>query len=88
MRAGLLPRPLPGNPGRLPYTHPPPPLPPAQPKGIVEFADLIVVNKADGELKGAAGRAAAEYSSASRLMRARLQCWVPQVLECSAHTSR
>ncbi len=38
-------------------------------RGIVEIADLLVVNKADGDLAGAARRAAAEYSHALRLLR-------------------
>jgi LAO/AO transport system kinase len=38
-------------------------------KGIVEIADLLVVNKADGDLAAAAQRAAAEYSHALRLLR-------------------
>src|SRR3546814_4827179 len=32
-------------------------------KGIVELADAVIVNKADGDLKPAADRAAAEYRS-------------------------
>jgi GTPase len=38
-------------------------------KGIVELADLIVVNKADGDLKPAALRAVADYRHALRLLR-------------------
>jgi LAO/AO transport system kinase len=38
-------------------------------KGIVEIADLLVVNKADGDLAAAAQRAASEYSHALRLLR-------------------
>jgi LAO/AO transport system kinase len=38
-------------------------------KGIVELADLLLINKADGELEAAAGRAAAEYTSALNLLR-------------------
>lgn len=37
-------------------------------KGIVELADLILVNKADGELARAARRAAAEYHGALNLI--------------------
>lgn len=40
-------------------------------RGIFEFADLVLVNKSDGELKEHATRAAAEYSSALRLRPAR-----------------
>ena len=38
-------------------------------KGIVELADLVVVNKADGDLKPAALRAVADYRHALRLLR-------------------
>ncbi|HWI27365.1 MAG TPA: methylmalonyl Co-A mutase-associated GTPase MeaB [Stellaceae bacterium] len=38
-------------------------------KGIVELADLLVVNKADGDLKPAALRAVADYRHALRLLR-------------------
>ncbi|MDE1932259.1 MAG: methylmalonyl Co-A mutase-associated GTPase MeaB [Alphaproteobacteria bacterium] len=38
-------------------------------KGIVEIADLLVVNKADGDLAPAAQRAASEYSHALWLLR-------------------
>ncbi len=37
-------------------------------RGIIELADLIVVNKADGELKNAALAAASEYRSAIHLL--------------------
>lgn len=40
-------------------------------RGIMEIADLIVVNKADGDLKDTANRTAADYSGALRLMRKR-----------------
>ena len=40
-------------------------------RGIMEIADLIVVNKADGELKSTAIRTAADYAGALRLMRRR-----------------
>ena len=38
-------------------------------KGIVEFADLLVVNKADGDLAPAAQRAVADYRHALRLLK-------------------
>ncbi|AZQ66096.1 methylmalonyl Co-A mutase-associated GTPase MeaB [Silicimonas algicola] len=40
-------------------------------RGIMETADLILVNKADGDLKAAATRTAADYSGALRLLRRR-----------------
>ena len=53
-------------------------------KGIMELADLVVVNKADGDLKDAAGRSAAEYASALRLLHPMTADWVPEVLTCSS----
>ncbi|MBT8424650.1 MAG: methylmalonyl Co-A mutase-associated GTPase MeaB [Silicimonas sp.] len=40
-------------------------------RGIMEIADLILVNKADGDLKATATRTVADYSAALRLMRKR-----------------
>jgi LAO/AO transport system kinase len=42
-------------------------------RGIMEAADLILVNKADGELAPAAQRTMADYAGALRLMRRRVQ---------------
>jgi LAO/AO transport system kinase len=42
-------------------------------RGIMEMADLILINKADGDLKAAASRACADYAGALRLMRKRAQ---------------
>lgn len=42
-------------------------------RGIMEIADLILVNKADGELKPAALRTCADYAGALRLLRRRPQ---------------
>ena len=42
-------------------------------RGIMEMADIILVNKADGELSTAANRTCADYSSALRLLRKRPQ---------------
>jgi len=42
-------------------------------RGIMEIADLILVNKADGELKAQASRTCADYGGALRLLRKRLQ---------------
>ena len=53
-------------------------------KGIVELADLVVVNKADGDLAAAASRAAADYANALALLRPASRHWLPPVLRCSA----
>ncbi|MCG8447401.1 MAG: methylmalonyl Co-A mutase-associated GTPase MeaB [Hyphomicrobiales bacterium] len=42
-------------------------------RGIMEIADLIVVNKADGDLKPAAMRTCADYMGALKLLRRRVQ---------------
>ncbi|MGV6812715.1 MAG: methylmalonyl Co-A mutase-associated GTPase MeaB [Brevirhabdus sp.] len=42
-------------------------------RGIMEMADLILVNKADGDLRPAATRTCADYSGALRLLRKRAQ---------------
>jgi LAO/AO transport system kinase len=53
-------------------------------KGIVELADIVVVNKADGDLAAAAGRAAAEYRAAIHMLRPARAGWTPPVLQVSA----
>jgi GTPase len=55
-------------------------------KGIVEAADLIAVNKADGDLLPAARIALAEYSAALRYLRARTPSWTPAAQLLSART--
>ncbi len=42
-------------------------------RGIMEMADMILVNKADGDLKPAATRTCADYAGAMRLLRKRPQ---------------
>jgi len=53
-------------------------------KGIVELADLIVVNKADGELLSAAERAKRDYGTALQLLRSTSNDWRPRVMTCSS----
>jgi LAO/AO transport system kinase len=53
-------------------------------RGIVELADLVVINKADGDLLAAARRAQADYGAALQLLRAPTPAWTPEVLACSA----
>jgi LAO/AO transport system kinase len=53
-------------------------------RGIVEIADLVVVNKADGELAGQANLIAADYTGALHLLRPATRMWTPYVLTCSA----
>lgn len=55
-------------------------------RGIMEIADLILVNKADGDLRAAALRTQADYKGALRLLRKRCQDpdGFPNVLTVSA----
>ncbi|HEY5720631.1 MAG TPA: methylmalonyl Co-A mutase-associated GTPase MeaB [Gammaproteobacteria bacterium] len=55
-------------------------------RGIMELADLVLVNKADGDLQAAAGRAAAEYRSALQLLHPRSAQWKVAVRTCSARS--
>jgi LAO/AO transport system kinase len=55
-------------------------------RGVMELADLLVVNKADGALAEPAQRAAAEYRAAIRLLRAPKAGWQPAVMTGSALT--
>ena len=57
-------------------------------RGIMELADLIVVNKADGDLAGAAGRTRAEYRNALRLLHPRTAKWTVPVVTCSSLDGR
>src|SRR6185437_3083881 len=53
-------------------------------KGIVELAELIVVNKADGALLDAAQRTVTDYRAALRLIRPLSASWQPEVIAASA----
>ena len=55
-------------------------------RGVMELADIVVVNKAEGALLPAARQAAAEHRHALHLQRARSQAWTPEVLLASAAT--
>jgi LAO/AO transport system kinase len=53
-------------------------------RGIMELADLIIVNKADGDLQATAKRSVADYRNALRLLRPRSAIWKVPVQTCSA----
>jgi LAO/AO transport system kinase len=53
-------------------------------RGLMEMADLVAINKADGENKVPAERACALYRNALRLMHPADSPWTPPVLTCSA----
>lgn len=57
-------------------------------KGVLELADIVVVNKADGEHHKEARLAARELSAAIRLIYPREALWRPQVLTMSAVEGR
>ena len=56
-------------------------------RGIMELADVILVNKADGDLKASADRAAADLRSAVHLLRPKRPGWQTWVRTCSALSS-
>ena len=51
---------------------------------IMELADLVIVNKADGDLAPAAARTRGDYASAVHLLRPKWNAWATEVLACSA----
>jgi GTPase len=57
-------------------------------RGIVESADLIIVNKADGELEAEAERTATDYRAALNILRPRTPNWRVPVEVCSARTGK
>ncbi len=57
-------------------------------KGILELADALAVNKADGDNVGRATRAAAEYRAALQLFRHTSDAWDPPVIQVSALEER
>ena len=53
-------------------------------KGILELADLIVINKADGDQQVLAQQAVQEYRNALHLLKSTRASWQAKVLQCSA----
>ncbi len=56
-------------------------------KGIVELADALVINKADGDSEKLAGQARRHYTNAMNLLR-HTSFWTPRVTTCSALENR
>jgi LAO/AO transport system kinase len=52
-------------------------------KGIIELADALVINKADGESESLATMTQRQYTSAMNLLRHK-SLWEPRVMTCSA----
>jgi LAO/AO transport system kinase len=57
-------------------------------KGLVELADMIAINKADGDNVKRANLAAAEYRGALHILTPRSEHWHPPVLTYSALTGK
>ncbi len=55
-------------------------------RGVIELADALVVNKADGDLLSAARRTRSEYEQALTLLRPLHRAWRPRVLAASARS--
>ncbi|MFI5316821.1 MAG: methylmalonyl Co-A mutase-associated GTPase MeaB [Myxococcota bacterium] len=55
-------------------------------KGVLELADVLVVNKADGEQRAAAERTRADHEHALALLQPASAAWAPVVLCASART--
>ncbi|MCP1336166.1 methylmalonyl Co-A mutase-associated GTPase MeaB [Futiania mangrovi] len=53
-------------------------------RGIMELADLVIVNKADGDLEAAAKRSEADYAAALRMLRPRTAEWTPRAMRVSS----
>ena len=53
-------------------------------RGIMELADLVIINKADGDLLPAAKRAAADFAAALHLLQPKYNDWTPPVQLVSA----
>jgi LAO/AO transport system kinase len=57
-------------------------------KGVIELADMLAINKADGENVSRAKAAAAEYRAALQILTPRSANWSPPVLVYSALTGQ
>ena len=57
-------------------------------KGIIEIADMIAINKADGDNKLRAERAAGEYRGALSILEPRSPTWHPPVVTISGATNQ
>ncbi len=56
-------------------------------RGIMEMADLLAINKADGNNRDRANAARAEYQTALRMFPPTASGWQPRALTCSALTN-
>ncbi len=57
-------------------------------RGIMELADMVIVNKADGDMTTTARHSASDYLSALKLLHPRTRNWSVPVKTCSALENR
>jgi LAO/AO transport system kinase len=57
-------------------------------RGVMEMADLVAINKADGDNRDRAELARREYENALHLFPAPPTGWLPRAVTCSAQTRR
>jgi GTPase len=57
-------------------------------RGVMELADMVLINKADGTNKIAAEKACSEAQSALHYFPSATSGWTPRALTCSAHTGK
>ena len=57
-------------------------------KGVLELADLVVVNKSDGKQESLAKTAQAKYRKALHLLPSTKTSWTPKILRCSSLEKR
>jgi len=57
-------------------------------RGVMELADVVAINKADGDNVAAAERAVAEANHALHFLSGSPSAWTPRALACSALTGR
>ncbi len=57
-------------------------------RGVLELADIVAVNKADGDNAERAELARGQYATGLHFMRPKVQSWTPQAVVCSAKTGK
>jgi len=53
-------------------------------RGIIEVADILVVNKSDGNLKSSSRNTVLDYKNALKLLKPRIKDWSVPVIACSS----
>mgnify|MGYP001181657751 CR=1 FL=1 len=53
-------------------------------RGIIEVADILVVNKSDGDLKSSSRNTVLDYKNALKLLKPRTENWSVPVIACSS----